>query len=111
MGAGEFEIFLGKDEQYYFCLRIENGQIAFGGGGFVSKAGWENGVQSVKVYSESATHYERREGDDGEFRFELKADNNEIIGVSPNYKTRHEMESGMSAVMRVAPEAPIRDRT
>ena len=111
MGAGDFEIFLGKDGQYYFCLRIENGQIAFGGGGFASKAGWENGIQSVKVHFESATHYERREGDDGEFRFVLKADNAEVIGVSQNYKTRADMESGITAVMRVAPEAPIRDRT
>ena len=44
-----FELFKGKDGQYYWRLRSGNGQIvATGGEGFKDKSGATNGIASVQ---------------------------------------------------------------
>lgn len=42
-----FTIFTGRDNQYYFNLKATNGQIILGSEGYRSRAGAENGVDSV----------------------------------------------------------------
>lgn len=39
---------IGKDGQFYFRLQAENGVPILASEGYVAKAGWENGIASVK---------------------------------------------------------------
>ena len=44
-------------------------------------------------------------------KFDLRADNGEIIAVSEVYKTRAACEKGMESLRRYAPAAPVEDLT
>ena len=111
MADGHFEIFKGKDSQFYFRLRAENGKIILGSEGYTSKSGCQNGINSVKVNSEFEDSFERREAKRGEFFFVLIAASGEVIGVSETYKSRAAMDNGIEVVMRGSPDAPVEDMT
>lgn len=51
---GKFEIFKGKDAQYYFRLKAENGEIIAGSEGYKTKQGAENGIAAVRRYAPAA---------------------------------------------------------
>lgn len=44
----KFEIYLDKGSEYRFRLKAKNGQIIATGEGYKSKAGCQNGIESVK---------------------------------------------------------------
>jgi len=51
----KFELYQGKDTQYYWRLKSGNGQtIAVGGEGYTTKAGAQNGIDAVKRDAGSA---------------------------------------------------------
>ena len=43
----------------------------------------------------------------GEFQFNLKATNGQIIGSSQMYSSERTMKAGIASVMKNAPESPI----
>ena len=47
----------------------------------------------------------------GEFQFNLKATNGQVIGSSQMYANETNMKNGIASVMNNAPEAPIVDLT
>ena len=107
----KFQIFIGKNDEFYFRLRAANGEPILASEGYVGKAGCQNGVDSVK---ENATHdqrYERKIATDGQFYFVLKATNGEPIGRSEMYTTNAARDNGIEAVRKVAPGAPVEDTT
>ena len=77
----KFTIFSGADKQYYFRLRAGNGEIILGSEGYVTNAGCRAGIASVKVNAPFDARYERFDKLLN-YRFNLKAGNREIIGVS-----------------------------
>jgi uncharacterized protein YegP (UPF0339 family) len=58
-----------------------------------------------------AAEFEITKDHKGEFRFKLQADNNETIAVSEGYTSKENCKNGIAAVKKVAPSAPINDRT
>lgn len=48
---------------------------------------------------------------DYQYVWHLKADNGEILCYSETYTTKQSAEGGIAAVKRIAPSAPIYDRT
>ena len=44
----KFELYTGKNGQYYFRLKARNGQVILVSEGYSSKSGCENGINSVK---------------------------------------------------------------
>ena len=45
---GKFEIFKGKDGQFYFRLRAPNGEIIASSEGYTSKQNCKNGIESIQ---------------------------------------------------------------
>lgn len=43
----------------------------------------------------------------GEFQFNLKATNGQVIGASQMYASETTMKAGIASVMKNAPEAPV----
>lgn len=108
----KYQIFKNKvNNEYYFRLRAENGEIILSGEGYKSKQGCRNGIQSVKINSPFDSRYENRTARNGQHYFVLKASNGEIIGVSETYTTTYARSNGRAAVKRCGPASPVEDTT
>lgn len=95
--------------QYRFNLKAENGEKILHSEGYISSAGCDNGISSVRVNSPIDRQYERRTATNSQYYFVLKAKNGEIIGMSETYTTVAARENGIESVKRVGPTAPIHD--
>ncbi len=105
----KFQIYTGKDDQFYFRLCAENGEIILSSEGYVSKSGCQNGINSVQENGSNDRRYRRKTAADGQFYFVLKAANDEVIGTSETYTTERRRDDGIEAVKRIAPIAPVED--
>ena len=105
------QIFIGKDEQFYFHLRAKNGEIILASEGYTSKAGCQNGISSVMENAPLDNRYERKTSIDGQYYFVLVAANGEVIGKSEMYTTEQARNNGIEAVKTIAPTAPTEDTT
>jgi uncharacterized protein YegP (UPF0339 family) len=105
MAHPQFQVKTGKDGQFYFNLTAKNGQIILSSEGYKAKASCENGIESVKKNSQVDDRFERKEAKNGQFFFNLKAANHEVIGKSEMYTTKAAMENGIESVKKNAPEA------
>lgn len=104
-----FEVFAGKNDQYYFRLKAGNHEPVLVSEGYASKSGCQNGIESVKRNAPNDAHYVRREGPS--FSFTLKAANGEPIGRSETYSSASARDHGIEAVKRAAAEATVKDLT
>lgn len=112
MKTSKFQLFKSeKDNQFYWRLRAKNSEIILCSEGYKTKKGAENGIESVRKNSPFDERYDRREAQNGEYYFVLKAANHEIIGVSETYKTKAGRDKGIKVVKREAPCAPLEDLT
>ncbi len=107
--AATFEIKKAKDGQFYFHLKASNGQIILVSEMYKEKASAENGIASIKKNAGSEVNYERKDGKNGQFMFNLKAANHQIIGTSETYKTAEARDHGMDSVKANASSASVKD--
>jgi len=107
----KFELFKGKDGQFYFRLTAPNGEAILASEGYTAKASCKNGIQSVKNNAAEDDRYKRQETADGKFSFNLLAKNNEVIGTSQTYTSKQGRENGVQSVKDNAPRAGIEDTT
>lgn len=98
------------NNEYYFRLRSNNGEIILSGEGYKTKQSCLNGIESVKTNAPFDVRYQRADKI-GDYTFNLKASNGENIGRSENYTTITNRENGIAAVKRDAPIAPIEDNS
>ncbi len=96
-GAG-FDLFEGQDGQYYFHLEAANHEIVLQSEGYVSEAGALNGISSVRENGKDLANYEILEAADGQYYFNIKAQNHEIIGTSELYVSKYNAERGAETV-------------
>ena len=98
---GRVEILRGNNGKHYFHLKAGNGQIILQSQGYVAKAGAENGVESVKTNAIDLANYDLHEAKNGEWYFNLIAQNGQVIGTSETYVTKYNATRGMETVQRV----------
>jgi uncharacterized protein YegP (UPF0339 family) len=108
---GKFEIKKAKDGEFYFHLKAPNGQIILASEMYERKASALNGIQSVKKNSPDDKRYERKEARNGNFMFNLKAANHEVIGTSQTYTSSEACNHGIASVKTNAPKAKVLDET
>ena len=108
-GRAVFQVFRGKDHQFYFRLRAGNGEIILSSEGYRTKHGCQKGIDSVRHNAPLSERYERRATRAGQFSFILKAANHQVIGTSEGYTTPARRQAGIQAVMRVAPLAGVEE--
>ena len=105
----KFEIFTGKNSEFFFRLRAKNGEPILASEGYTAKVNAFNGVDSVKQNSPNEDRYEKLKATSGEDYFVLKAPNGEIIGKSEMYSSSQAMENGIQAVKLNGPTANVED--
>jgi len=111
MDNPKYVVEIGMDGTFYFRLQAENGEPILSSEGYELKAGWENGIESVRENASLAGSYDRKTSLNGKPFFVLTAANGEPIGTREMYESKASRESGILAVKRVAPRAPIEDTT
>jgi uncharacterized protein YegP (UPF0339 family) len=99
----KFTIFTGKDGQFYFRLVARNGEPILASEGYTNKSGCVNGINSVKKNAAKDDQFKRLIASNGEFYFNLVAENGEVIGKSETYKTKQGRDNGIEAVKGTAP--------
>lgn len=106
-----FEVFRSNsNNQYYFRLKAENGQIILSSEGYTTKDNCLNGVASVKLNSPFDSNYLRLTANNGQYYFNLKSmHNSQIIGTSELYVSQQGRENGIDSVKRNAPLANVGD--
>lgn len=103
----KFEIYKDAKSEYRFRLKAGNGQNILASEGYSSKAGCENGIESVRKNSQDDDRYDRKKSSNGKHYFNLKASNGQVIGTSEMYESSSGMENGIDSVKTNAPDAPV----
>jgi uncharacterized protein len=109
--AGKFELYTDKAGEFRFRLKAGNGEVILASEGYKQKASATNGIESVKKNAPDDARFERKETDAGNFRFNLKSTNGQVIGTSENYKSASGRDNGIESVKKNAPEARVEDLT
>lgn len=104
---GKFVTKKGKDGQFYFSLKADNGQVILSGEGYTTTAARLNGIESVKKNATDEARYERLESSNGKHYFTLKATNGQVIGMSQMYESQAGRDNGIQSVKTNAPDAEI----
>ena len=78
---------------------------------YKAKPSAKNEIEFVKKNAPNDDWYERKETKGGQFRFNLKAINRQVIGTSESYKTEKARENGVVSVKKNAPAAKVEDLT
>ncbi len=103
----KFEIYTDAKGEYRFRLKAGNGQKILASEGYTSKAGCENGIESVRKNSQDDDRYERKKSSNDKHYFNLKASNGQVIGTSEMYESSSGMENGIDSVKTNAPDAEV----
>ncbi len=107
--TGSFELFQGDDGQFRFQLLARNGERILASQGYASRTGAKNGIKSVQTNGANKARYVVETADNGEFYFNLKAGNGQVIGVSETYTTKSNAQAGVDAVVRALASASTVD--
>lgn len=102
-----FQLFTGKDGQFCFHLRAANNEIILKSEGYRTRENRLAGIQSVRNNASDRLRYTTRTAANGQYYFNLLAENEQIIGTSELYTTAMACENGIDAVMNAAPHARI----
>lgn len=108
---GKFEIYRDKAGEFRFRLKASNGRTILASEGYKAKAGAKNGIRSVRNNSQNDARFERKDTKSGQFMFNLRASNRQVIGTSEQYKSKVSRDKGIASVKRNAPDALVDDQT
>lgn len=104
---GKYVVSTAKNGQLMFNLKADNGEIILTSETYTSKAGCQNGINSVKENSNIDARYERKVTNNQKPYFVLKATNGQVIGKSEFYSSNSAMENGIRSVKKNGPEAMV----
>lgn len=107
--AGTFEIKRAKDRSHYFVLKAGNGQVVLQSEMYTTKVACDNGIGSVMENASDDTKFAHLRAKSGQYYFNLKAKNGQIIGTSEMYESKASCENGIKSVMENAPTAKVVD--
>jgi|SRR5215472_15647274 uncharacterized protein YegP (UPF0339 family) len=100
-----------KSGEFYFHLKAANGEIILRSEGYTKKASCVNGIESVRKNSLLENRYELKNSKDGQFYFNLRAKNRQVIGTSETYTSDSARSKGIGSVKKNGPGAKISDLT
>lgn len=106
---GKFIIKKTSNDQYRFNLKANNGEKILTSETYTTKAGCENGINSVKSNAADDSKYEKLESTNNKYYFNLKATNGQIIGTSEMYESSGGRDKGIESVKTNAPAASVEE--
>lgn len=106
---GTFLVSKRKNDEFQFVLKAGNGQVILASEGYTTKAGCDNGIESVRKNSQLDERYGKLESKNGKFYFNLKASNGQIIANSEMYESAAARDNGIESVKKNAPDASVKE--
>lgn len=106
---GYFSLRSSSDKQYFFNLHADNHERILTSERYTTRAAAHNGIASVKENAPDEKSYEKLAGKGGQFYFNLRAKNHQVIGTSEQYSSERSRDHGIASVMANAPGAKIVD--
>lgn len=97
-GSAYFETFQGLDGHYYFSMTAANGQNVLRSQGYTKLASAQNGIASVVANGNDKRQFDIKQATNGDWYFNLRAANGEIIGTSELYVSKSNAERGARTV-------------
>lgn len=108
----EFQIFLGRDSQFYFRYMAANGEQLLRSEGYTTKQNCSNGINSVKRLSTFESSYQRFTDSKGEYRYNILAETKEPVATSSEgYSSFQGRENAINIVKAYASTAEVKDLT
>ena len=98
-----------KNNQFYFNLKAGNHETILQSEGYTTKANAINGIESVQTNSQFDSKYDRLTAKNGQFYFNLKASNGQVIGTSEMYTSTAGRDNGIESVKTNAVNAEIEE--
>jgi uncharacterized protein YegP (UPF0339 family) len=102
---GKFEVYNDAKGGYRFRLKAANGQVILASQGYKEKAGCANGIESVKKNAQDSARFEKLQSKSGDWYFNLKSTNGQVVGTSQMYSSEAAMDNGIESVSNNAPDA------
>jgi len=102
---GKFEVYNDAKGGYRFRLKAANGQVILASQGYKEKAGCANGIESVKKNAQDSARFEKLQSKSGDWYFNLKSTNGQVVGTSQMYSSESAMDNGIESVSNNAPDA------
>lgn len=106
---GKFAITKRTNGEFQFNLKATNGQVILTSEGYSSKAGCQNGIDSVRTNAQNDARYDRKVSINGKYYFNLTASNGQVIGSSELYESTAGRDNGIDSVKTNAPQATVAD--
>lgn len=104
---GKFTKYKDKAGEWRFNLKAGNGEKILHSEGYKSESGCDNGIESVKTNSQDDSKYVDLDAKNGQFYFNLKASNGQVIGTSEMYTTESGRDKGNASVKSNASSATV----
>lgn len=108
---GKFVIIKRVDGAFQFNLKSNNGMVILTSEGYTTKANCENGIESVKLYSQDKSAFLKNKSTNNQLFFTLNATNGQVIGTSQMYRSDFATDKGIASVKSNALEAIVEDKT
>lgn len=107
---GTFELFLDKEEDFFFRLKNAKGGTLLTSGGYATRAEVEDGVALAEKLAPGAMNYERKRSKAGQ-SFTLQTYEGEVVGTGNIYANTAERDKAIEAVKDEALGAEVVDLT
>lgn len=107
--AGWIELSKTSDGQFRFSVKADEKQTLLASETYRSKSSAEGGIASVRSNCGQERRYEKKVAGNGQFFFNLKAANGEVIGTSHMYATTEARDAAIATVMAAVATLPVRD--
>ena len=108
---GHYELKQAKNQQFYFVLKAGNGEVILTSEMYTTKAAALSGIASVQVNAIERERFAINMARDGQFYFNLKANNHQVIGTSEMYTAVASAKKGIHSVQFNSHSDQIEDQT
>lgn len=108
---GKFIMTKRLNGEFQFNLKSNNGLVILTSEGYSTKANCENGIESVKRFSQEGSMFEKFTASKDKYYFNLKSSNGQVIGTSQMYSSEFGIEKGIASVKSNAADAKVEDKT
>jgi uncharacterized protein YegP (UPF0339 family) len=98
-------------QKYHWVLKASNGEIILKSENYFNRDDALNGIHSCQTNSPDDENYDRLIAKDKSPYFNLKAQNNKIIGTSEMYSSPQKRDEGIESVKKHGPTKSIVDET
>lgn len=89
---------MNEDKEFYFLLLHDDETLLLRSEMYSTKSNCIHGIESVKENFDDEARYERMMAENGQFYFNLKASNGEIIGTSTMYDDSTVMDRAIEII-------------